>query len=192
MGCGDDDNEGGAKVTTGLPSGDTLTSLSDEDAQQVCESTAESLNNLFSASELKEFACRGVAVNGILEETEGEAAPDQIAACNQAAQKCVADTKVNVPPLEIAEVAACGEVTSEELFGDCDATVGDYERCTGRVASLLRTRLLSLTCDVLKNPEDINETLNGTVDVSDEAACQAVRKKCPDVDLSFGGAEEEG
>ena len=192
IGCGgDDDDDGGSKISTGLPPGDTLASLSDDDTQQVCEGTADSLNNLLTKSELKLFACRGVAVNDILEATEGEAAPDKIADCNKAAQACVNDASVNVPPLEVAEPGACSSLTTEESFGDCKATVADYERCTGRVASLLKSRLLSLNCDVLKNPEVINETLNGTVDVTNESACSAVRTKCPDVDLSFGGAEDD-
>lgn len=142
---------------------------------------------MLPVSELERIACHGVGVMSILEESGAEASSSDIAMCESIANQCISSDA----DLQLMIDASCESATTDSTFGDCDATVADYERCADRILSLLRTQLRGMSCDLLANPEEIEEATSLEVDVSNDAACSAVRTKCPDVDLGFASDDED-
>jgi hypothetical protein len=193
-GCGDDDNgsAGGGGVVTGLPRSDKLSSLSDQDSMQACTKTTTALNSLLTKPEIKRLTCDGVAVESIVEDAQGDVDSSDIPMCKKLSSECQSSGEIKDEDLvlELADEADCDGTKTEDMFGECEATVADYESCMSRVMKELRTRFLSLTCDVLSDVSKIDETLNGDVDVSDAPECQAIKTKCPDVDLVIEASAE--
>ncbi|HKP58716.1 MAG TPA: hypothetical protein VJV78_18475 [Polyangiales bacterium] len=190
-GGGDDGSGDGPDVETGLPAGDALSELSNADTVQICEKTASALNNLLPRADLERIACAGGAVSEIVEDKGDQVSSKDIPMCKELSDECLKSDEIknaNVT-LDIADETECKGATTKAVFGDCDATVADYESCVGKIASELRTRFKSLTCDVLAHIDTLDETLNGKIDVSNAAECKALRTKCPDVDLSLEAAE---
>lgn len=191
--CGgddDDDSAGGKGVDTGLPATEELSSLSDDDTAQVCTKTAMALNNLLPKSELKSIACVGTALDTIAESANGELDSSDIPMCKELSSKCVSSEEFDDKDLviEVVDETDCKTTTTRAAFGDCKATVSDYERCLGRIMTELRTRFRSLTCDALSDLDQVDENLNGKIDVSKAPECQGLRTKCPDVNLSLAAA----
>lgn len=187
----DDDSAGGAGVKTGLPSGDTLADLSNADAVQVCEKTVGALNNLLPRADLELIACAGAAVEALVKQKGDAVSSKDVPMCKELSDECLKSDELKNADvtLMIASETDCKTATAEVLFGDCQATVADYERCYGRVASELRTRFKSLTCDVLGHIDTLDETLNGTIDVTDSAECKVIHTKCPKLKLTLEASE---
>jgi hypothetical protein len=186
-GCGDDDsrNPSGGGVVTGLPRTDKLSSLSDADSMQTCSKTTTALNSLLTKPEIKRLTCDGVAVESIVEDAQGNVDSSDIPMCKKLSSECLSSAEIKDGDLvlELADEEDCEDTTTEDMFGECEATVADYENCMSRVMKELRIRFLSLTCDVLTDVSKIDETLNGDVDVSGAPECQAIKTKCPEIDL---------
>jgi len=190
--CGDDDgNSGGGGVSTGLPAAEELSSLSDDDTVQVCSKTAMAFNTFLSTSEIKRIACVEAAANEIAEKSGAELSSSDLPMCKQLSSECLSSDAISEDDLvlEVADETECGDATTSDTFGDCDATIADYERCVGRVLKELRTRFLSVTCDSLRDLEALDEALNGKIDVSNSLECRALKTKCPDVDLTLDASD---
>jgi hypothetical protein len=190
--CGDDDgNSAGGGVSTGIPATEELSSLSNDDTVQVCTKTAMALNNLLPTSELERIACVNAAATEIAQESGGELGSSDIPMCKQLSSQCQSSHEIPKADLaiEVADETECGDATTGETFGDCAATIADYERCVGRIMNELRTRLRSFTCDSLNDLEELDETLNGKIDVSETLECRALKTKCPDVNLTLGASD---
>lgn len=187
----DTDGGGGSKaIDTGLPSGDTLSSLDNDDAVKACMSTADAFNGILSQAKLKEIGCALAGISVIVNEKMGAVGASDVAECEQFVDDCVAG-KVrdeNGEPFtietQIVDAKSCSTANAGDTFGDCDATVADYESCAGRVATELRKRFSSITCASLEDFDELQQSTEGTIDVSDAAECKTLREKCPDLDLS--------
>jgi hypothetical protein len=185
--CGDDDGDGGnTNVTTGLPRGDELSSLSDEDAVQACLHTAQSFNDVLSDSELERISCVLLAVQAQLQDgTEGGSSA--IAECKEFTKDCVAgeiDGEQVEIDIRIVSEDDCSTANANASFSTCDATVGDYEDCAGEVKAGLRRKLTAVSCDGLNDVDKLNELLESEIDVSDAPKCKALRTKCANIDFS--------
>ena len=184
--CGDDDGgDGDANVSTGLPRNDELSSLDDEDAVQACVNTAMSFNDVLSDSELERISCVLLAVESALQDgSAGDASA--IEDCEEFTKDCQAgeidgeDVDIDIT---IVSETDCSDANVNATFSSCEATVGDYEDCAGEVKRALRRKLSSVSCDILEDPDKIEE-LQADIDVSDAPKCQALRDECPNIDFS--------
>lgn len=181
---------GSEAIDTGLQSSDKLSSLGDDDAVQACVSTAEAFNGILSQAKLKEIGCALAGISVIVNEKMGDVGAGDVAECEQFVDDCVAG-KVrdeNGEPFtiktQIVDAKSCSTANAGETFKDCDATVADYESCAGRVATELRKRFSSISCDSLKDFDKFQESTQGTIDVSKSAECKTLRETCPNIDLS--------
>jgi hypothetical protein len=188
----DDDDEqeevgGNTTVDTGLTPTDTLASLTDADAQQVCMSTTHTLNTILPESKLREIGCRLFAIVAIVQKNSGKMTSTDVATCEKVTQDCVdgkpIDGEMIEVETEITDESGCDTASAEESFGNCEATVADYESCASKVASELRSHYLGITCDGLKDVAKFQESLEVQIDLSTAAECKELRTKCPDVEL---------
>ena len=194
--CGDDDSGdgGGGRTTidTGLPATDTLDSLDEEDATQACVETAKSLNGVLAESELERISCVVAALSLILADNDGSLTSEDQAECKDITEEClngeIGGEMITIETNVVNE-DDCVDAGASQTFEGCDATVADYERCAGKVASELRSRLLAIKCEALKDPSGLMRTLTQEIDVSKAPECKAMRDKCPDIALSGGGDE---
>lgn len=188
--CGgdDDDGGGGAKVTTGLPDGDKLSSLDDDDAEQACRNTAKSFNSVLPESELEKIGCAIAGLSAVISEKSGDVGPDDVAMCKKVQSECLKGETGDLAPV-VAEEDDCEGATASDTFADCDATVAEYESCASKVASEVKAALRKISCDGLSDPEKLMKTISVEIDVSDAPECKALQTKCPDVDLS--GASDD-
>jgi hypothetical protein len=187
-----DDGGGNTEVDTGLDETDTLASLNDDEAQQACVRTAQAANTALSDTRLKEIACSLFAITSIVQKNAGKMTASDVSMCEKVTQDCV-DGKViegqQVPSTVVTEESMCDGVTAEGSFGDCEATVADFESCMSRRVTEIRKRLNAITCDALKDVAAFDEFLETSVDLSNAPECKGLATKCPDIDLS--GADDE-
>jgi len=204
--CGDDDGDsdgdgdgsnGGAASTTvdtGLTASAKLSTLDDEDAQKACMSTAHTFNTVLPDSKWEEVGCVLVGITYTYDKNGGMTDESDVAACESIAKKCVNGESIDgqkvVVETEIANEESCEDASATETFGDCEATVADYESCASKLASELKKRFGGITCDGVKDVEQFQEELGAEIDISDAKECETLRTKCPDLDLG-GGAEPE-
>lgn len=184
--CGDDDGDGGStNVSTGLPRSDELSSLNDDDAVQACVNTARSFNNVLSESQLERISCVVLAVSTIL--AEGGEGSSAITECNEIVNDCLSgelDGEAIDIDITIVTEADCGNARASATFETCDATVGDYEDCASEVKKELHHKLTSISCDGLRDADELEELLNSEIDVSDAPKCKALQDECPSIDFS--------
>ncbi len=193
--CGDDDDvdEGDTStVSTGLPRNEELSGLDEDDLVQVCSATARAFNRVLPESQMERMACTFEAMTLIVGESDGESSSADIEQCEDITSQCL-DGEVGGEPVSLdtdfIDADTCdGEVARANLT-DCDATVEEYERCAGRFASLLRGELTAIRCDVLADFEDVMEALTIEVDYGDEADCNALVTKCPELGFLEDAAE---
>ncbi|HKU41431.1 MAG TPA: hypothetical protein VJR89_24910, partial [Polyangiales bacterium] len=175
--CGGDDGDGdgdgsGGDVSTGLPKGDKLSELSDDDAIQACTATAKAFNNLLPKAELEKVTCTFAALSAVIDAAEGELGAAAVSQCKQISSDCEAgkgDITNDTTSLGVADEADCKDADEDNPFAECDATVADYENCAGRITTELRTRVRSVSCEDLSDLEELDQTLNGEIDLSKAA-----------------------
>jgi hypothetical protein len=198
--CGDDDggdgdgngngsNGGGSTtVDTGLNTSAKLSSLDDEDAQRACMGTAHTFNTVLSDSKWEEVGCALVGIAYVVEKYDDMTDASHVSECESVAKKCVNGDPIDGEKVtvntEIANEASCDDASASETFGDCEATVADYESCASKLASELRKRFSGVSCDGVKNVVQFQADLGAEIDISKAEECQALRTKCPNLDLS--------
>ncbi len=200
--CGDDDGGNGdgpsggggsTKVDTGLTASDKLSSLDDDDAQQACMSTAHTFNTVLPDSKWEEVGCVLVAITYLIEKNDGETDASDVEECETVMKKCVNGEPIDgekvIVETEITDESSCKDASATETFGTCEATVADYESCASKLASELKKRFSSISCDGVKDVAKFQEDLGAEIDISDAAECKTLRTKCPDLDL--GGEASE-
>ena len=183
--CGDDDDGGDGSsggdttsVDTGLTPSAKLSSLDDDDARQACMNTAHTFNTVLPDAKWEEVGCTlvGITYGGSVSE------------CESLTSKCVQgepiDGKVVRIETEIADESSCEHASASKRFGDCEATVADYESCESKLASEIKKRFTSVSCDAVKDVEAFQKRLRASVDLSKSPECEELRSKCPNLDLS--------
>jgi hypothetical protein len=196
--CGDDDgdgdgdsNGGGGNTTTvdtGLTPTAKLSSLDDDDAQKACIGTAHTFNTVLPDSKWEEVGCAILGIAYVDEKNGGDSDESDIAECESIAKKCVSgdpiDGQIADVKIEIANESSCDDASATKTFGDCEATVADYERCAGKLASELKKRFSGVTCDGIKDVAKFQAELGADIDIGSSEECKTLRTKCPDLDLS--------
>lgn len=197
--CGDDDgdgdgsgnsNGGGGNTTvdTGLSSSAKLSSLDDDDAKKACLGTAHTFNTVLPDSKWEEVGCAILGIAYVDDKNDGDSDDSDISECESVAKKCVAgdpiDGQIADVKIEIADESSCGDASATKTFGDCEATVADYERCASKLASELKKRFSGVSCDGIADVAKFQEELGADIDIGSSEECEAIRTKCPDLDLS--------
>jgi len=147
---------------TGLPATTPLTSLTDDQAMQLCDK----LDNYFTPT-LKDFDCRFA---GLLAAALSNPATDAAAqaACKSAYDMCEA------APSETTDT--CSKPT-----GMCTATVGEFEACANDSAAVFDQLSASFPSCATLTLADLMDTGGGnTMDPMDPASCTTLDMKCPD------------
>lgn len=187
VGCGDDgDSGGGGAVSTGLDEDQQLGDVSQDEAQDLCDTLAESAEGAISASDLARFPCTIEALSspGIVMQ---DGTVDR-AACEAIVSECLEDSP------EPAQTAECDSAAVMAELAGCEATAGELEACLNASLPQIRSllRLVSCSADLSQMPPEFAEP----------AACKALDMKCPGVldvvgnvalpDLDLGDDGDDG
>jgi hypothetical protein len=158
----------------GLPSTQTLSSLTAADAQVACDSLAETFFGAVSDDDLARYSCTLLAVVfNIGQGPDGMPMVNQ-AACEQMVATCVADTAAN--PGTIQTEDNCTPASLMSVVTGCDATVGDLNACLAASIAGLNGQLNTLSCDA---PISIGGP--SLMTPPDPAECTALEAQCPGI-----------
>lgn len=158
LGC--DDDEGGA-VSSGINSSKQLDELSQAEEQRMCEEFASALEDIFT----KETGCKIIAV-----EMGTSANNSQL--CQSTYDGCMngqmADVLNNLLGEIVGEMADCTPDDSYEDESECNATVGEAEKCANDTIAAFKAALKQLSCDNLGSFQEPEEP----------ASCEVLDQKC--------------
>jgi hypothetical protein len=164
--CDDsDDNDNG--VLTSLDSSKKLKDLTDEEAYDACVSASEALADLFD----KETLC---LIAGVMTSIEMGGNKQM---CETMYEQCkneeLSDELDNLSP----EEDCSEEDDDEESYEDCEATVGELDKCFSDMKKAYQNATDDLSCNTtdLKEPDE-------------PASCKAIEEKCPG---TFGDDDED-
>lgn len=158
--CGDST----AGFGSGLPAATPLDTLSDAEAQDLCEGVIEAANDAFASIDVCTFF-------GLL------ASDGDVAVCNQVVRACRSgDTPIPDNPFELDPPEVQCMDTSAADFEGCDATVAELELCIDEALAQIRAIATAVSCanaaaDDIELPDD---PFAG-------AACTALPPGCLDV-----------
>jgi hypothetical protein len=183
--CGGDNDSTG--VVTGLPAEQKLSTLTNADVKQACQSVNVSANAIITPSALTRAICVQFGADAAVTYSNDKATVD-VNMCNQVVDTCIsasaeAEDDDEVAETDEEEVNDCEQASANDLEG-CEATVGEYEGCINQVLSELQRRLAELTC---QNAEKISSEAyrNDELDASKIPQCQTIMAKCPDTTLGI-------
>jgi hypothetical protein len=191
--CGDDSSAGGS-ISTGLPPNETLSSLSDADAQKACTSIAESFNAIVTPTESKRISCVEASIQlSVTVDSQGNVKGD-VDKCQSMVDTCVkssgsgaADAGASIDT-QLFDESSCNQAMVGAETKDCGATVGDYEACANALADELRTQLAGINCQGLSDVQKLETMSGASVDVESLPACKNFQTKCPS--FSFDGSTD--
>jgi hypothetical protein len=191
LACGDD--EGGNRVSTGLPEDKQLSELTVDDLMMACESASASFGNIVSEEESKRIDCTAGAIPASFTIKDGKASGD-VAKCKQLVNECLAagpSSGPNEGPIDtdLGAKMDCSADGTAEQFEGCTATVGEYEDCVNAAIGEFERFFTMINCDSLANPEMVRENVSAGIDIGALPACKGLPAKCPH--LSFGGEDDE-
>jgi hypothetical protein len=187
-GCGDDD--GGSKVSSGLPPNEKLSALDSADAQKLCMSLSDGLNGILTETERKRIACTVLAVPLSVTEVGGEVAGD-VSKCQMLVSKCMGGEKISSQPPEFelpdsfVDENQCSAANASSNLDGCDASVSEFENCADAIIGALDAQLAILDCKSLSNPEMLKNMDSSGLELDSQPACKPLGEKCPEID--FGG-----
>jgi hypothetical protein len=174
-------------VESGIARSKPLSSLTDKEADALCQASLRTTLAFFESDATLSFACTVAgALNGIAFETPVHV--DKVM-CDEARRECLSlpDPEPIAPPDCKTLIAVPPET--------CSATVGDYEMCLEGTFDMFLNDWRSQTCsEIARRP--IEESLRVNVDGPDQVAgCSVVRSQCPNlpwpsVKGAFGRANE--
>lgn len=186
-GCGGDD--GGGKVSSGLPPDEKLSALDTADAQKLCRSLADGLSGVLTDDERERIACTVLAVPLSVTQSGGKVQGD-VAKCQMLVSKCMGGEKISsqppgfeLPDSFIDENQCSAAEASENLEG-CEASVSEFENCADAFIGALDTTLAVLDCKSLSDPEKLMNMDSDALEIESMPACKPLETKCPDI--SFG------
>jgi hypothetical protein len=164
--CGgsDDDKKSNGEFTTSVPTDKPLGSLSDSEADQLCEDLGNYIENSSFGTDAQVVSCRAAGLFAAVSSGAQTDAAAQ-AACKSAYDDCM---------------AAPSETTQECSKPDasCMATVDDYTACIDEAQGYFeQVKQLFPPCDQL-SLDDYNDIAGGPP--APPAACEALDMKCPD------------
>jgi hypothetical protein len=158
------DDNGSSGSLTSVDNSKKVEDLSGEELQQMCEDYAEAVAKAVG----QEFFCTlaGIEAATMLGGSK--------IACEAAYNTCV---EIDME-FDIEEFFSCEDVVdSSDDTEDCDATVGEVDRCIQDTLKLFEDMADSISCSI-SSPEDLEDIW----DLEDPASCQALGDQCLDMD----------
>jgi hypothetical protein len=187
-GCGDDD--GGSKVSSGLPPNEKLSALDSAEAQKLCLSLADGLNGIVTENDRKRIACTVLAVPLSVTQS-GDKIQGDVSKCQMLVSKCMGGEKISSQPPEFelpesfVEENQCNAANASSNLDGCDASVSEFENCADAIIGALDAQLAILDCKSLSDPEKLMDMDSSGLEIDSQPACKPLGDKCPDID--FGG-----
>lgn len=161
--CDDGDDDGGT-FSSGVEPSKTVSSLSDDEAQQFCDATERSFGNLVSARK----ACELASVF-FTEDAES---------CRAFTNQCVQAPPEPEPEGE-PEPQDCAIADAANRMG-CEETIETLEGCIGSVRSLSVSALNSITCSDAGNAEGLETKFADLPMGLDQVpGCETIAANCP-------------
>jgi hypothetical protein len=188
--CGDDD-DGGSRVSTGLPASEALSSLDEEELTTMCEGVHATFKTSLSASDQERITCTALAVPLSLsaDQKTGDAAK-----CEMLVDRCMNGESISSATPAISfdiDWTDCEASASAGFSAQCSATVGQLEACMSALADEFDRRWAFIQCAGLKDLEKLRAEVKGMseFDAAQLPACKALADDCPG--LEFGDDDDD-
>lgn len=162
LGC--DDDEGGS-LSSGINSSKQLDELTEAEELKMCEEYASEVNSLFT----KEKICKLIAVE------LGKSMGNNTQMCESTYDSCMSDQMQEVFNQLLDDLKIdCSADDYDDGYDDgeeaeCNATVGEAEKCANDLIAAAKAALNEISCDNLTSFEEPEEP----------ASCEIVDQKCP-------------
>jgi hypothetical protein len=174
-------------VESGISHSKPLSSLTDKEADALCQTALRTTLAFFESDAALGFACTiAGALNGIAFETPVHV--DKVM-CDEARRECL-----SLPAPEPISPPDCQTLSSVPP-ATCPATVGDYETCLESTYDMFLNDWHSQTCSAIAE-RPFDELLRVHVSGPDQVlGCSVLRSQCPhllwpSVEGAFGRANE--
>jgi hypothetical protein len=162
--CDDGDSAAADTFSSGVETGKTVSSLTDAEAQQICDAAASQFGNLVS----KRKGC---------ELSAAFFAPDA-QSCQMFADQCVQAPEEPAPENEGGE-DDCTIADAEKRMG-CEETVESLEGCMGSIRGLAVNALGRISCADAGNVEGLEAKFADLpMGIADVPGCEAIAESCP-------------
>ncbi len=161
LGCDDDD---GGAVSSGINSSKQLDGLSEAEGQKLCEEFLSEMTKLLD----KEALCKIAGISA------AEIAAGSVQVCHSTYDGCMKTDRADTMLDEMLdELASCDseDFSDDGEEGECNATVGEMEKCANDMLAVYESSLDELSCENFQTFEEPEEP----------ASCQVVEEKCPGV-----------
>jgi len=171
--CSSSSSGGGSSFNAGLPASESLGSLSDSDAQKLCDAVRSfSSSNSSVSSQVCVFA--GLVAAGVQASLNASASDaDLRKACSDAESACQKQPARHVD---------AGAATCSKPDASCTATVGELQTCINDENAAFQNAASSLpTCGSLTRAQLLSEAgpVSTAPQASTPASCQTFAQKCP-------------
>ncbi len=179
--CGDDDSgssaDGGSSSSSGggdgafdsaLQDDMAVSSITIDQARDLCIAATEYLNETYSSGNLTQLACTTVGLVA--------GSPEQ---CRDLVEMCTSEGGPGEQPpmFEQDPDESCSDITIGEVT-DCDATVGEIEACFTAARKVLDDLLNSISCDQAGNNEALANLATMGDPTESTPECMALEEKC--------------
>jgi hypothetical protein len=179
--CGGDDGSTG--ISTGFPSEQKLSTLTDEETQQACRSVNEDARSVITPTVYTRAACVPLALPASAMETASGVKVD-VAKCQASVDMCVAkNTAQTEKNLKDDAEEECSQASAEDLAG-CDATIGEWEACMNGLLDQMQRLFAEMNCQNADKLTDENYKFE-LPNPDNIPQCQSIIAKCPDADLGL-------
>jgi hypothetical protein len=180
--CGDDDDGGG--FSSGLPRDKVISGLDASEAQKLCLTLVDGINESFTAQQEKRITCTAIAFPLSVTTKDGERFGD-VAMCQKLVDRCVdgEDIGGTDPDFEFEVDSTQCDDSDLSQVATCEATVGEYEDCIGTVVTSFQKQYDLIDCKQLADLDKLGDAANETPDLVSSPACMKVDEKCPDAEI---------
>jgi hypothetical protein len=187
VGCGGDDDgteKPAGSVSTGLPPDSRLSDLSDAQLEQVCHSFVVAIDQGLSGQTVL-LDCTVSSIGASTGVSQSGQVRFDLAMCEQLVDECVkskqaADASVPTGASNID----CASPAATQAQRDCDATVGQYERCYSALADDLDGVVVAFDCARAKAALDAQEAMTAvSPKMMPPLECAELMELCPQISL---------
>ena len=176
-GCGDDSGDGTAapgQVATGLPPGQSLGTLTQADAEQLCQASSRAAQELMASAEYHSGSCK---LAGVMMAGMGAAFADPPPPDSELQQTCktMYDQCMSAQPQSTESSGTCTPPPAT-----CTATVAEYEACMEASLRAMKDVYAALPgCEEITAASLQTSTSTETsMTASQPPECQAFSSKC--------------
>jgi hypothetical protein len=163
----------------GVPMQSPLSELSDSDSMKVCQGFEDDYNAAISATTRAQMRCLERVIPMTLMGGGSAGRSIDVPKCEELVDRCLGGEQIAEPGPNDAKLVwnlvECDDAGTARFFGECDATVAEFEACAEEAVAIADQRLREQDC------QGLQDRLVMPVTTSAEPpsdACKAVREKC--------------